>query len=84
MADDPKKEAEDQESMLAVAQDEDGDSTNDPEPDGNDDPFGDLFAEEETADERLAAFNDLEHLTMIEVAAEVEAVLEELRIRQGG
>ena len=84
MADDPKQEAEAAESLLAVAQDEEGDSTNDSEGGGGDDLFGDLFAEEESTDERLAAFNDLEHLTMVEVAAEVEAVLEELRIRQGG
>ncbi|MEE8045944.1 MAG: hypothetical protein V3T49_03815 [Dehalococcoidia bacterium] len=47
--------------------------------------LGDIFAEEDTEDsERLAAFADLERLTMIEVAAETEAVLEELKIRQGG
>ncbi len=45
----------------------------------------DIFAEEDTEDsERLAAFADLERLTMIEVAAETEAVLEELKIRQVG
>ena len=59
-----------------------------PDTDGGDDLFGDLgdiFAEEEGEDsERLAAFADLEPLTMIEVAAETEAVLEELKIRQGG
>lgn len=45
----------------------------------------DIFADEESEDsERLAAFADLEQLTMIEVAAETEAVLEELKIRQGG
>ena len=49
------------------------------------DIFDDIFAEEDTEDsERLAAFADLEQLTMIEVAAETEAVLEELKIRQGG
>ncbi len=47
--------------------------------------FDDIFAEEETEDsERLKVFTDLEQLTMIEVAAETEAVLEELKIRQGG
>ena len=47
--------------------------------------LGDIFAEEESEDSaRLAAFADLEQLTMIEVAAETEAVLEELKIRQGG
>ncbi len=47
--------------------------------------FDDIFAEEENEDsERLKAFTDLEQLTMIEVAAETEAVLEELKIRQGG
>lgn len=84
MADDPKKEAEATDSLLAVAQDEDGDSTNAEDDARGNDPFGDLFDEEEAPDERLAAFSDLEHLTMSEVAAEVEAVLEELRIRQGG
>ena len=49
------------------------------------DIFEDIFAEEETEDsERLKAFADLEQLTMIEVAAETEAVLEELKIRQDG
>ena len=44
----------------------------------------DIFAEEDNEDsERLKAFADLEQLTMIEVAAETEAVLEELKIRQG-
>jgi hypothetical protein len=84
MADDPKKQEGGAESLLALAQDEDGDSTNAPAEAAGDDPFGDLFAEEEVTDERLAAFADLELLTMVEVAAEVEAVLEELRIRQGG
>ena len=47
--------------------------------------FDDIFAEGDTEDsERLKAFADLEQLTMIEVAAETEAVLEELKIRQGG
>ncbi|MDP6667725.1 MAG: hypothetical protein QF357_10065 [Dehalococcoidia bacterium] len=47
--------------------------------------FDDIFADDETEDsERLKAFADLEQLTMIEVAAETEAVLEELKIRQGG
>ena len=47
--------------------------------------FDDIFAEEDTEDsERLKAFADLEQLTMIEVAAETEAVLEELKMRQGG
>lgn len=49
------------------------------------DIFDDIFSDEETEDsERLKAFADLEQLTMIEVAAETEAVLEELKIRQGG
>ena len=43
----------------------------------------DIFAEEAEEGSALRSFGDLEHLTMIEVAAEVEAVLEELRIRQG-
>ncbi|MCH7970210.1 MAG: hypothetical protein J4O01_11295 [Chloroflexi bacterium] len=52
---------------------------------GTDDIFDDIFAEEETEDsERLKAFADLEQLTMTEIAAETEAVLEELKIRQGG
>ncbi len=47
--------------------------------------FEDIFAEEDSEDsERLKAFADLEQLTMVEVAAETEAVLEELKIRQGG
>ena len=50
-----------------------------------DDLFDDIFADEESEDaERLKAFTDLEQLTMVEVAAETEAVLEELKIRQGG
>ncbi len=50
---------------------------------GLDDIMDDIFADEQDEDERLKAFGDLEHLTMIEVSSEVEAVLEELRIRQG-
>jgi len=58
-------------------------------PDGGDDGgvdlLDDIFAEDESEESaRLAAFADLEQLTMIEVAAETEAVLEELKIRQGG
>ncbi|MDA1280973.1 MAG: hypothetical protein O3B95_13220 [Chloroflexi bacterium] len=49
-----------------------------------DDFLDDIFGEDESEDsERLKAFADLEQLTMIEVAAETEAVLEELKIRQG-
>lgn len=48
------------------------------------DLMDDIFADESEDDDRLKAFGDLEHLTMIEVSSEVEAVLEELRIRQGG
>lgn len=60
-----------------------------PATDEKDDSAGDLlddiFAEDDGEDaERLAAFADLEQLTMIEVAAETEAVLEELKIRQDG
>lgn len=44
----------------------------------------DIFADEVDENERLKSFGDLEHLTMVEVMSEVEAVLEELRIRQGG
>ncbi len=52
---------------------------------GVEDIFDDIFADEESEEsERLKAFADLEQLTMIEVAAETEAVLEELKIRQGG
>ena len=51
---------------------------------GLDDLMGDIFAEEHEEDDHLKAFGDLEHITMVEVASEVEAVLEELRIRQGG
>ena len=51
---------------------------------GGIDLLDDIFAEDDTEDsERLKAFADLEQLTMIEVAAETEAVLEELKIRQG-
>ena len=53
--------------------------------DGGLDLLDDIFADDEGEDsERLAAFADLEQLTMVEVAAETEAVLEELKIRQGG
>lgn len=48
------------------------------------DLMDDIFADEQDEDDRLKAFGDLEHLTMVEVSSEVEAVLEELRIRQGG
>ncbi len=52
---------------------------------GSGDIFDDIFADEETENsDRLKAFTDLEQLTMIEVAAETEAVLEELKIRQRG
>ncbi len=51
---------------------------------GLDDIMDDIFADEQEDDDRLKAFGDLEHLTMVEVSSEVEAVLEELRIRQGG
>lgn len=51
---------------------------------GLDDLMDDIFAEEQEDDDRLKAFGDLEYLTMVEVTSEVEAVLEELRIRQGG
>ena len=44
----------------------------------------DIFADDVDENERLKSFGDLEHLTMVEVMSEVEAVLEELRIRQGG
>ena len=48
------------------------------------DIFDDIFADDDSEDsERLKAFADLEQLTMIEVAAETEAVLDELKIRQG-
>ncbi len=48
------------------------------------DIMDDIYADEQEEDERLKAFGDLEHLTMVEVTSEVEAVLEELQIRQGG
>ena len=51
---------------------------------GLDDLMNDIFADEQEEDDRLKAFGDLEHLTMVEVSSEVEAVLEELRLRQGG
>lgn len=54
-----------------------------PEKGSLDDLMGDIFAEEAEEDDHLRAFGDLEHLTMVEVSSEVEAVLEELRIRQG-
>ncbi len=95
MADEEKNEAEEPEinavavSLADLAEDE----IEDEEPEeeevkeekGNlDDLMGDIFAEEAGDDDgRLAAFGDLEHLTMVEVSSEVEAVLEELRIRQG-
>jgi hypothetical protein len=50
---------------------------------GLDDILDDIFAEEQDDDDRMKAFGDLEHLTMLEVSSEVEAVLEEIRIRQG-
>jgi len=51
---------------------------------GLDDLMNDIFAEEHEEDDRLKAFGDLEHLTMLEVSSEIEAVLEELRLRQEG
>ena len=61
------------------------DTTDEKKEGGFADVFDDIFADEDTEDsERLKAFADLEQLTMIEVAAETEAVLEELKIRQGG
>lgn len=48
------------------------------------DLLDDIFAEEGDDEDKLKAFGDLEHLTMVEVASEVEAVLEELKLRQGG
>ena len=50
---------------------------------GLDNLLDDLYDEEPEDDEHMKAFGDLEHLTMVEVSSEVEAVLEELRIRQG-
>ncbi len=44
----------------------------------------DVFSDEAEDDGKLKAFQDLEHLTMIDVAGEVEAVIEELRLRQDG
>ncbi len=62
----------------------DTDAKDEKEEDAFADVFDDIFADEDTEDsERLKAFADLEQLTMIEVAAETEAVLEELKIRQG-
>lgn len=62
----------------------DTDATDEKKEDAFADVFDDIFADEDTEDsERLKAFADLEQLTMIEVAAETEAVLEELKIRQG-
>jgi hypothetical protein len=44
--------------------------------------FDDIFTDEpEDTGDRLKAFAELELLTMIEVAAEAEAVLDELRIK---
>jgi hypothetical protein len=48
------------------------------------DLLDDIFAEESEEDDKLKAFGDLEHLTMVEVSSEIEAVLEELKLRQGG
>ena len=47
------------------------------------DIMDDILADEAEEDDRLKAFGDLEHLTMVEVTSEVEAVLEELILRQG-
>ena len=78
MAEDKKK--------LDLADDVEDEEEEDEKPakGGLDDLMGDIFAEEAEEDNRLKAFGDLEHLTMVEVMSEVEAVLEELRIRQGG
>jgi hypothetical protein len=43
----------------------------------------DIFAEEQAGDNASKAFADLEQLNLGEVAAETEAVVQELRIRQG-
>jgi hypothetical protein len=42
----------------------------------------DIFAEEQSPDSQLKTFADMEQLSSVEVAAETEAVLQELRIRQ--
>ncbi len=74
--DEPEEEPEEEEEAPAEEEKKGGG--------GLDDLMDDIFAEEQDDDDRLKAFGDLEHLTMIEVSSEVEAVLEELRIRQGG
>ncbi len=82
-------------NLADLVDDEDDDLVEEEEPEeeeedekkgggGLDDIMDDIFAEESEDDDRLKAFGDLEHLTMVEVTSEVEAVLEELRIRQGG
>jgi hypothetical protein len=43
----------------------------------------DIFAEEQVEGNSLKAFADLEQLSAVEIAAETESVLQELRIRQG-
>ena len=77
-SDDPAEDGEDDED-----EESEDDYAGDAESGSLDDIMGDIFAEEMEDDDRMKAFGDLEHLTMVEVAAEVEAVLEELRIRQG-
>ncbi len=47
------------------------------------DLLDDIFADESAEDNPLKAFADLEQLSAIEVAAETESVLQELRIQQG-
>jgi hypothetical protein len=47
------------------------------------DLLDDIFAEEQEAAGTSAALADLEQLTAVEVAAETEAVVQELRMRQG-
>ncbi len=43
----------------------------------------DIFADEQSGDSTVKAFADLEQLAAVEIAAETESVVQELRIRQG-
>lgn len=94
MADEEKSGAEEPEinavavNLADLVDDEDEIEEEEPEEEaekGSDlgDLMGDIFAEEVDDDDHLKAFGDLEHLTVVEVSSEVEAVLEELRMRQG-
>ena len=92
VADEPEEAADgdgdddsDVNATLAAVQAQAAEEQDDSEDDGGLDALmEDVFSDEAEDDGKMKAFQDLEHLTMLDVAGEVEAVIEELRIRQDG